>query len=111
MPPVINGRPSKHAHPWLVQLFEDLDHFSKISDEFKDVSESIGGNYVLLFDTKHEYETSVFTSIDVKIIRRQFLTVQIPPPTTRTSSDEAKRNNTEERQQDESKTYECQVKV
>ena len=83
-PQFVGGVPAQKAHPWLKQLYNDLNEFALISPEFDDIKERINGNYTKLFDEKHEDETRQFILLDVKIIRRAYHTVKIPPPSSLT---------------------------
>ena len=109
--------PAKKAHPWLIQLYDDLNEFALISPEFEDVRVSIKGNYTMLFDEKHEDETQQFIAIDVRIIRRAYHIVQIPPPISLTDKKEEQQGQTKEEKtqiaQDEPKAtiYCCRVRI
>ena len=83
-PQIIGGVPSTKAHPLLIQLYDDLNAFALISLEFEHIRVSITGNYMLLFDEKHEHQMQQCIGIDVRIVTRSYHTVQIPPPSSLT---------------------------
>ena len=116
-PQIIVGVPAKKAHPWLIQLYDDLNEFALISPEFEDVRVNIKGNYTMLFDEKHEDETQQFIAIDVRIIRRAYHTVQIPPPSSLTDKKEEQQEQKEEenmqivQEEPEATIYCCRVRI
>ena len=73
---MVGGVPAQKAHPWLKQLYNDLNEFALISPEFDDIKKKINGNYTKLFDEKHEDETRQLILLDVQISRRAYHTVK-----------------------------------
>ena len=116
-PQIIGGVPAKKAHPWLIQLYDDLNDFELISPEFEDVRVNIKGNYTMLFDEKHEDETQQFIAIDVRINRRAYHTVQIPPPSSLNDKKKSNKNKQKEettqivQEEPEATIYGCRVKI
>jgi hypothetical protein len=72
-----DGKPTDCAHPWLLQLQEDLIAVGSL-DSMAFVSEFAGPKPILIFIYNEIKED--FLSLDLSELRAEFLSVRIPPP-------------------------------